>query len=144
MLGATTALPRIDDRSWLDRSLSIFTDVRAGEGATAVLILVNVFLLLTCYSIIKIVREPLILLGGGAEVRSYTAAGQALLLMGYVPLYSWFASRVDRVKLLVGVTLFFVVNIELFALAVAAHVPYVGVAFYIWGGIFNISLIAPF
>ena len=115
-----------------------------GEGATAVLMLANIFLLLICYSVIKTVREPLILLGGGAEVRSYAAAGQALVLMGFVPFYSWFASRVDRVKLLVGVTLFFVVNIELFALAVAARVPYVGVAFFIWVGIFNISLIAQF
>jgi ATP:ADP antiporter, AAA family len=138
------AVPGADGKSGLDRALSLFTDVRAGEGATAALMLVNIFLLLICYSIIKIVREPLILLGGGAEVRSYAAAGQALLLMGYVPLYSWFASRVDRVKLLVGVTLFFVVNIELFALAVAAHVPYVGVAFFIWVGIFNISLVAQF
>src|SRR5437773_10990776 len=64
--------------------------------------------------------------------------------MGFVPLYSWFASRVDRVKLLVGVSLFFLVNIELFALAVAAGVRYVGVAFFIWVGIFNMSLVAQF
>src|SRR5204862_2186948 len=124
--------------------LSVFTAVHAGEGAGAGLMLVNIFLLLSCYSIIKTVREPLILLGGGAEVRSYTSAGQALALMGFVPLYSWFASRVDRVKLLVGVSLFFLVNIELFALAVAARVPYVGVAFFIWVGIFNMSLVAQF
>ena len=141
---AAPLLPGADGKSWLDRTLSLFTDVHAGEGATAALMMVNVFLLLICYSIIKIVREPLILLGGGAEVRSYAAAGQALVLMGYVPLYSWIASRVDRVKLLVGVTLFFVVNIELFTLAVAARVPYVGVAFFIWVGIFNISLVAQF
>ena len=66
------------------------------------------------------------------------------LLMGFVPLYGWFASRVDRVKLLVGMTLFFILCIELFALAVAARVPYVGVAFFIWVGIFNISLVAQF
>jgi len=131
-------------KTWLDRTLSVFTEVRAGEGLGAGLMLVNIFLLLICYSIIKTVREPLILLGGGAEVRSYTAAGQALALMGFVPLYSWFASRVDRVKLLVGVSLFFLVNIELFALAVAAGVPYVGVAFFIWVGIFNMSLVAQF
>src|SRR6266567_2223525 len=99
MTGMTTTTAA--RKSWLDRSLSIFADVKAGEGATAVLMLVNIFLLLLCYSVIKTVREPLILLGGGAEVRSYTAAGQALALMGFVPLYSWFASRVDRVKLLV-------------------------------------------
>src|SRR5215475_5287322 len=126
----------------LDRALSLFADVHAGEGVTAVLMLSNIFLLLICYSVIKTVREPLILLGGGAEVRSYAAAGQALLLMGFVPLYSWFASRVDRVKLLVGGTVAFVACIELFALAVAGRVPYVGVAFFIWVGIFNMSVVA--
>ena len=129
---------KADEKSWLDRALSLFTDVRAGEGTTAALMLANIFLLLISYSIIKIVREPLILLGGGAEIRSYAAAGQALVLMGFIPLYSWVASRVNRVKLLVSMTLFFLVNIELFALAVAAHVPYVGIAFFIWVGIFNI------
>ena len=61
-----------------------------------------------------------------------------------MPLYSWFAAAVDRARLLVGVTLFFVVCIELFATAVAARVPYVGVAFFIWVGIFNMSLVAQF
>src|SRR3954468_2062466 len=137
----STLLGYGEHKTRLDRTLSLFTDVRPGEGTTALLMLVNIFLLLICYSVIKTAREPLILLGGGAEVRSYAAAGQALVLMGFVPLYSWFASRVDRVKLLVGVSLFFVVNIELFAVAVGARMPYVGVAFYIWVGIFNISLI---
>jgi AAA family ATP:ADP antiporter len=77
-------------------------------------------------------------------MRSYAAAGQALLLMGFVPFFSWFASRVDRLKLLVGVTVFFIVNIQLFALAVAANVPYVGILFFVWVGIFSISLIAQF
>jgi ATP:ADP antiporter, AAA family len=81
-------------KSRLDRALSLFTDVRPGEGATAVLMLANIFLLLICYSVIKTVREPLILLGGGAEVRSYAAAGQALVLMGFVPLYGWPAGSV--------------------------------------------------
>jgi ATP:ADP antiporter, AAA family len=131
-------------KSWIDRVLRPFGEVRPGEGITTLLMLVNIFLILICYSVIKIVREPLILLGGGAEMRSYAAAGQALLLMGFVPFFSWFASRVDRLKLLVGVTLFFIINIQLFALAVAADVPYVGILFFIWVGIFSISLIAQF
>jgi AAA family ATP:ADP antiporter len=144
MTAATVAPSDTSRKTPLDRALSLFTEVRAGEGTTALLMLANIFLLLVCYAVIKTVREPLILLGGGAEVRSYAAAGQALLLMGTVPLYSWFAARVDRAKLLVGVTLFFVVTIELFAAAVAAHVPYVGVAFFVWVGIFNVSLVAQF
>lgn len=144
MAGTTHTLNRPAAKSWLDRALSPFADVRAGEGMTAVLMLINIFVLLVCYSVIKTVREPLILLGGGAEVRSYAAAGQALLLMGFVPVYGWIASRVNRAKLLVTVTLFFVACIELFAMAVAARVPYVGVAFFIWVGIFNMSLVAQF
>lgn len=143
MTSSTHTLP-LTTKTGLDRALSLVSDVRAGEGTTAVLMLVNVFLLLICYAVIKTVREPLILLGGGAEVRSYAAAGQALLLMGFVPLYSWIASRVNRMTLITGVTLFFVACIELFAAAVAAGVPYVGVAFFIWVGIFNISLVAQF
>ena len=139
-----SATNQASEKSWLDRTFSIFAEVRAGEGATAALMLANIFLLLVCYSVIKTVREPLILLGGGAEVRSYAAAGQALLLMGFVPVYSWFASRVDRAKLLVGVTVFFIACVELFAMAVSARVPYVGVAFFIWVGIFNVSLVAQF
>jgi ATP:ADP antiporter, AAA family len=136
--------PRVVTASALDRALRPLGDVRPGEGVTALLMLVNIFLILICYSVIKTVREPLILLGGGAEIRSYSAAGQAVLLMLFVPFYSWFASRVNRAKLLVGVSLFFIVNIELFALAVGMRMPFVGVAFFIWVGIFNISLVAQF
>src|SRR4051794_5322025 len=134
----------MSQKSRLDRVLSLFTDVRAGEGAIAVLMLLNIFLLLVCYSVIKTVREPLILLGGGAEVRSYAAAGQALVLMAFVPGYAWLASRVGRVRLLITVSVFFIVCIEVFAAAVAARVPYVGVAFFIWVGVFNMSLVAQF
>ena len=144
MFRAVDTIRPVSRRSWLDRALSVFTEVKAGEGVTALLMLANVFLLLVCYSILKTVREPLILLGGGAEVRSYAAAGQALLLIGFVPLYSWFSARVNRAKLLAGMGLFFIAGLELFAAATAAHVPYVGVAFFIWLGIFNISLVAQF
>jgi ATP:ADP antiporter, AAA family len=124
--------------------LSLFGDVRAGESGTVLLMMLNVFLILAGYYICKTVREPLILSGGGAEVKSYAAAGQALVLMGFIPLYGWFASRVDRARLIFGVTLFFILNVELFWLLVKTGVPYVGVAFFIWVGIFNNAIIAQF
>src|SRR5258705_5801113 len=120
-------------RTWLDRALSLFTDVRAGEGATAFLMLVNVFLLLVCYSVLKTAREPLILLGGGAEVKSYAAAGQALLMLVFVRVYGAFAKRVSRVTLLVGVFLFFASNLVVFAVLAAVDAP-IGVPFYLWVG----------
>jgi len=128
----------------LERLLRIFGDVRAGEAATVLLLLTNIFLILAGYYICKTVREPLILAGGGAEVKSYAAAGQALVLMLFVPLYSWFASKVDRARLIYGVTLFFVINIELFWLGAKLGVPYLGVAFFIWVGVFNNAVIAQF
>ena len=124
--------------------LRVFGDVREGEGLTTFLLMTNIFVVLAGYYVCKTVREPLILIGGGAEMKSYAAAGQALLLMGFVPLYSWFASRVDRIRLLLGVSIFFILNLELFWLAGQAGLPYLGIAFFIWVGIFNNAVVAQF
>jgi ATP:ADP antiporter, AAA family len=124
--------------------LRLFSDVRPGEGVTAVLLLVNLFLLLVGYYILKTVREPLVLTLGGAELKSYAAAGQALTLIGFVPLYGWLASRVARLKLIVFVLLFFIINIELFYLGGQVGVPYLGFMFYIWVGVFSLASIAQF
>ena len=79
--------PAIDRAGLLDRALRALCRVRAGEGGTALLLALNVLLLLAAYYFIKPVREALILAGEGAEVKSYAAAGQALLLLGLVPAY---------------------------------------------------------
>ena len=140
----------------LDRLLGLFGDVRPGEGARAVLMLANIFLILVSYYIIKTVREPLILttsvpetlqrlgIHTAPEVKTYAAAAQALILMAYVPAYSWFASRVDRMRLILGLTAFFVANIVAFALAVRMDVDHIGVYFYVWVGLFSLSIIAQF
>src|SRR4030095_6425998 len=101
----------LEKRTLLDRFLRLFADVHAGEGLTAILLTINLFLLLTGYLIIKTVREALILSEGGAEIKSYAAAGQALLLFLCVPAYGYLASRGNRIKLLNGVNLFFICNI---------------------------------
>jgi AAA family ATP:ADP antiporter len=36
-----------------------------------------------------VVREPLILSAGGAELKSYTSAAQAVLFLFLVPAYGW-------------------------------------------------------
>ena len=60
--------------------------------------------MLAAYYMLKTVREALILSQGDAEIKSYSAAGQALLLLLVVPLFGAFASRVNRVRLVTGVT----------------------------------------
>lgn len=128
----------------LDRVLRVFGDVRAGEGKTVLLMFSTVFVLLVSYYILKTVREPLILVAGGAKLKSYAAAAQAATLIFYVPLYAWVASRLPRRKLIVAVILFFVGCIQLFFLAGQAGLPYVGFAFFVWLGIFNMSMVAQF
>src|SRR5262245_30535466 len=127
----------------LDRFLRLFTEVRAGEGLTTVLLAFDVFVLLTTYYIIKPVREALILSGGGAEVKSYAAAWQAILPLGAVPLYASLASRFPRRRLIRIVTLFFGACLVAFYLLARAKVP-LGVIFFLWVGIFNLMVIAQF
>lgn len=128
----------------LERFLSIFTEVRAGEAATVLMLTLNIFLILTAYYLVKPVREALILaVPGGAEIKSYAAAGQALLLLGAIPLYSWLASRVPRRRLINTVTVFFAGCLALFYALVAAGAP-VAVVFFLWVGIFNLMVPAQF
>ena len=128
----------------LDRFLRVFGDVRPGEWPIVLLMALNVFLLLVAYYVLKTVREPLILASGGAELKSYAAAFQALTLIFYVPLYGWAASRMPRQRFLMAVVLFFVGCIQLFFVAGGLHVPYVGFVFFVWVGIFSLTTIAQF
>ena len=129
-------------RSLLDRFLGIFADVRGGEALTALLLMLNIFFLLAGYYLLKTIREPLILtMPGGAEVKSYAAAAIAGLLIILVPLYSALASHVSRVKLINGVTLFFIACLLAFFALSRTGVP-IGVAFFIWVGIFNLMTVA--
>jgi len=136
------AVTRKTSKGPLDRILGVFTDVRAGEAVTALLLMLNTFLLLAAYYLLKTIREPLILnVRGGAEVKSYAAAATAGLLILLVPLYSTVASRVSRVKLINGVTLFFIACLMAFFGLSLAGVP-IGVPFFIWVGIFSLMMIA--
>jgi ATP:ADP antiporter, AAA family len=127
----------------LDRALRPFADVRAGEGVTALLLALNVFLLLAAYYCIKPVREALILSGEGAEVKSYASAGQALLLLLLVPAYGVLADRLPRRGLFNAVTAFFVACLVGFYALTHAGVQ-VGVPFFLWVGVFNLMIIAQF
>jgi AAA family ATP:ADP antiporter len=85
----------------------------------------------------------MILLGGGAELKAYASAGQALLLLGVVSAFSWLSSRVDRVRLLTTMQLIFIGCLIAFYALAHARAP-IGLAFYLWLGIFNILVVANF
>ncbi len=149
----------------LERLLQIFTEVKPGEGLSAVLLTFNVFALLTSYYIIKPVRDALInamepvrlidvsvfghtfdIVIDGPEVKSYMGGIIAIALLVAVPAYSRLASKQARNRLVVGVTLFFASNLVLFA--VGTRMPgssmWLPPLFYLWAGIFNMMVVAQF
>jgi AAA family ATP:ADP antiporter len=137
--------PAIDAASrFVDRALRLVAPVGRGEGVTTLLMMINVFVLLSCYYVLKVVREPLILLGGGgAELKAYASAGQTLLLLAVVPGFGWLASRVNRLRLLTIVQACFVGCLLLFYVLAEARAP-IGLAFYLWLGIFSVVIVSNF
>jgi AAA family ATP:ADP antiporter len=127
----------------LEWALRAVADVRPGESRTVLLLSLNVFLIFLAYYLVKVAREPLILTGGGAEVKSYAAAGQSMLLVFVASAYGWLAARYDRMKLVATVTLFFVANLVLFAI-VGQTGASLGVPFYLWVGVFSVTVISQF
>jgi AAA family ATP:ADP antiporter len=127
----------------LERALSVFADVRAGEGVGTVLMTINVFLLLAGYSVMKPARDGLILTEGGAELASYSAAAQGVLLMAMVPFYGWLGTQVVRIKLIAITITFFAATLVLFYLGGIAGLRE-GFAFYIWIGLLNVFIVSQF
>jgi AAA family ATP:ADP antiporter len=128
-------------KSLLERILSIITDVRAGEGLGAVLLTAHLTVLLGGYYLLKTVRESLILAQGGAEVKAYSSAAQAILLFGVVPVYGWIATRMNRNQLLRWTSLFFASNLLIFAYLGSKGI-HEAVPYFIWVGIFNVFTVA--
>ena len=143
MTESNSALQPPREKSAFEKFLSLFSDIRPGEGGTVALLVLNAFIMLGLYYILKPVREGLILSGFGAVIKSYSSAAMALLLVFVVPVYGAFAARVNRVWLLSGMTLFFISNLVLFVLALQAGMN-IGIAYYIWVGIFNLMIVSQF
>jgi ATP:ADP antiporter, AAA family len=135
--------------SGFEKLLGLFTDVKAGEGVTALLLVLNVLLLLTAYYVIKPVRDALItgMPGGKGDVyKSYMGGAIAVALLFAVPAYTSFAKKLPRNRLVVGAILFFVSNIVLFALGTTLPNTdsWLPLVFYLWVGIFNMMVVAQF
>jgi ATP:ADP antiporter, AAA family len=128
-------------KSPLERILSIITDVRAGEGMGAILLTADLTVLLGGYYLLKTVRESLILAQGGAEVKAYSSAAQAVLLFVVVPIYGWIATRMNRNQLLRWTSIFFASNLLLFAYLGHKGI-HEAILYFIWVGIFNVFTVA--
>ena len=128
----------------LDLLLSVFAEVHPGEGLSAIVLMVDVMLLLIAYYLLKTVREPLILASGGVAAKNYATIVQAVVLMGFIPLYAALTKRLKRMTLITVTHLFFAANLVLFWILARIPVPGLGGAFFVWLGIFSLVIIAQF
>jgi AAA family ATP:ADP antiporter len=103
----------------------------------------NLFLLLAAYYILKVIREPLILLGGGAVRRSYARGLQAGLLVALIPAYSALANRVEPARLVNWIMGVFLASLVAFFAAGGLGLP-IGFPFFVWLGVFSTLSIAQF
>lgn len=128
-------------KSVLDK---FWQDMRSPEGVATLLFAVRLFLILLAYYLMKPVREELILSGeGSAVIRSYALATQATLLLFLVPFYSRIIKHLHGDRLFQVITLFLSSNILIFYVTGSAGVN-VGVAFFIWLGIFSVVQVSQF
>ena len=119
------------------------SDVHEDEWRLVLVLFANLFLLLAAYYILKVIREPLILLGGGAVRRSYARGTQAGLLVLLIPIYSWLANRIEPAHLVKWIMVVFIASLAVFFSIGRLGVP-IGFAFFVWLGIFSTLSIAQF
>ncbi len=145
-------MPEAKRRGPLERFLSLFADIQPGEAGNVLLMFANIFLVLTAYYVLKVVRESLTIGGvqlfglGGDEIKAYLPAVMTVLLLGVVPLYGAVASAVSRIRLINGTTLVVMGTLVLFWLwgRATGVGTAIGLSFYVYIGIVNVFLIAQF
>src|SRR5437588_272524 len=147
---------RVARKSGLDRLLGMAAEVHRGESITALLLALNGFLILAAYYVIRPLRSAFLLpvritlpsgtVMTGPEIQQYSGAILAGLFIFIVPLYGRLASRVNRVRLINYVTVFFVSNLVIFFALGRGGVStaVLGVPFFLWIGIFNLMVVAQF
>ncbi|MCP5417545.1 MAG: hypothetical protein H6965_10685 [Chromatiaceae bacterium] len=133
--------------------MNLITEVRPGELIPALTLFATIFLVLCAYYFIKPVREGWLSISVVAglskiELKAYSSFAQTLVLFAVIPLYARLTVRWSRRDLISRVSLFFSSNLLLFWVFhpgfIVQQVPYLGVVFYIWTGIFAVTLVAQF
>ena len=82
------------------------------------------------------------------EIKAYSAFAQSVLLLGILPLYARLAARLRRRELILRVGIVFGVLLVAFWLSqphmLLGGYPFLGILFYLFVGIFSVTLVAQF
>ena len=117
------------------------------------LMFANVFLILCAYYFIKPLREGWIAVSDVAglskmEVKAYSSFGQSLLFFPVIIYYGRLSRRWRRSDLITRSTLFCISNMIVFWAiqpgVFIENLPYSGIVFYLWVGMFGVFMVAQF
>jgi AAA family ATP:ADP antiporter len=126
-----------------ERLLTLFTQVRGGEGRAIAWLCLNAMVIMLAYYLLKPVREALILTEGGAALRTYATGAQALLLIVILPFYGMLFRMKEKSLLIQRV--YFLLAIGLVAFFLLGHLGFrVGFPFYVYAGIVGVMATSQF
>ena len=140
-------------RSHTEKFLQLFTEIKPGEGTTAIMMFANVFLILCAYYFIKPLREGWIAVSDISgltkmEVKAYSSFFQAMLLLVIVGWYGRLSEKWHRSTLVTRTTLFCIANMVMFWVVQPGlffkALPFSGIIFYLWVGMFGAFVVAQF
>lgn len=127
----------------MSKFFSYFVKLQPGEGPAVALFCLYGFLVMFSYYMLKTLREPLLLVGSSAEIKSYAAALIALILFFAVPAYGLVFKHVKKQRLSWILTGFLICNLLAFYFLGQAEID-IGFSYYVWVGIFSVFIVAQF
>ena len=127
----------------LERFISLFTKVRAGEGWAVAVYFFYAGLVVFSYYIFKTIREPLIIVSGSADAKAYATGLAALVLLLFMPIYSQLFHRCSREKLVMGLALMFSAMGFGFAMLYSMNVG-IAYSYYVWVSIYGVMMVTQF
>ncbi|MDX1556897.1 MAG: hypothetical protein R3212_12775, partial [Xanthomonadales bacterium] len=144
---------KIESAPAYERFLRVFADVHPREGATSLILVANIFLILLAFYLVKPVRDGWLAVTEigdltSLEIKAYSAFAQSIVLLGILPVYARLAARLSRRNLILGVGIVFGVLLVAFWLSqpnlLLGRSPVFGILFYLFVGIFSVILVAQF
>lgn len=139
--------------SKFERVLRLFADIHPREGITCLILISNIFLILAAYYLIKPVREGWLAVTDivgltKLEIKAYSAFAQSLMLVAILPVYARLAAKWRRRDLIMRVGGGFAAVLIGFWLAqpgmLLGNIFFFGILFYLFVGIFSVTLVAQF
>ena len=125
--------------------LKRFIDVEKSEQPAVLWSFAYFFCLLSCYYILRPVRDEMGITAGVANLQ-WLFSGTFAVMLAAVPVFGWAASRFPRRRLLPLVYGFFTLNLLIFFgwLTSGATPAVVAAAFFIWVSVFNLFVVSVF